>query len=109
MPKPDAHTGPFSALQLNGDGTVTARLEAQSTEYITFVYLNHRGHMSTRTVRRAGAQIIYWGNPEYGYAPGYFFEAYDMDRHALRSFALDNIQRNTGSGVGASDFLILKL
>jgi hypothetical protein len=57
---------------------------------LTFAYKNHRGVVATRQVR--DAILMYDREPAYGYQPGWFIDAYCIDRYARRRFALANIQ-----------------
>jgi len=58
--------------------------------HLTFQYKNHRGVVATRQVR--DAILMYDRAPAYGYQPGWFIDAYCIDRDARRRFALANIQ-----------------
>lgn len=63
---------------------------------LKFIYKNHRGEVAERRVIPLYLDYLEEGNPDYGYAPGWFLtcEDYTGDRDGvIRSFALANIQR----------------
>lgn len=59
---------------------------------IKFMYRNHRGNISERTVRDARIIYDYSVHPEFGYVqPGWYIHGIDEEKNAGRSFALHNI------------------
>lgn len=57
---------------------------------VSFMYTNHRGEKSLRTIIPESLDFIY--NSTYGYQPGWFISGADQDRQgARRSFALSHI------------------
>ena len=52
---------------------------------IVFEYTNHRGEHSTR---RAKPEFIQWGSNEYHKDDQWILEALDLDKKAMRSFAM---------------------
>lgn len=58
---------------------------------IKFLYRNHREEIAERTV--IPHTLEYLTNPPdiYGYKPGWFLQAFCMDRQAMRSFELTRI------------------
>ncbi|MER9436662.1 WYL domain-containing protein [Mesorhizobium sp. M0618] len=56
---------------------------------ITFIYLNHRGESSDRTIEVDSVE--FHRNPAFGYQPGWFISGWDDSRAARRSFALSRI------------------
>ena len=56
-----------------------------SSEPIAFGYTNYRGEQATR---RAIPVRLYWGKTEYHREEQWLFEAYDVEKHAMRDFAL---------------------
>jgi predicted DNA-binding transcriptional regulator YafY len=57
---------------------------------IQFLYLNHAGKLSGRTV--TVDSVEFHRNPGFGYQPGWFISGFDHDKAARRSFALSRIQ-----------------
>lgn len=57
---------------------------------IRFTYTNHRGEKAARDVRPL--KLEYIPRPGYNYEPGWFLTALDVDKNAIRSFALQNIE-----------------
>lgn len=56
---------------------------------VSFAYRNHRGELETRRV--VPEAIEFHANPGYNYQPGWFLTGYDLDRQAVRSFALSHM------------------
>lgn len=56
-----------------------------SSEPISFGYTNYRGEQAAR---RAIPVRLYWGSTEYHREEQWLFEAYDVEKHAMRDFAL---------------------
>ncbi len=65
-------------------------------QVLIFVYTDHRGSRSTRRVL---PDRIWFGRTDWYDEPQWLMDAYDVDRHALRSFALRQIQ-HMGSDTG---------
>jgi hypothetical protein len=61
------------------------------TEYFEFEYKNYEGKVAMRKVRKAGALLCLIKEPGYGYEPGFFLVGHDLDKDAIRSFALTNM------------------
>lgn len=61
----------------------------------SFEYKNYRGEIATRTVHVYCLE--YRQTPGFGYEPGWFLSGFDVDRQAMRSFALENIIRSYGA------------
>ena len=57
---------------------------------LIFYYKNHRGIVEVRQVR--DAILMFDRNPDHGYQPGWFIDAYCLSRRGRRNFALVNIQ-----------------
>ena len=56
---------------------------------IKFMYKNHRDETAERMI--VFESITYEQAPEFDYKPGWFMNGFCHDKHARRSFALDNI------------------
>lgn len=59
------------------------------SEFHQFNYKNHRGEIGLRTV--IIDRIEWLPRPGYSYQPGWFLSGHDVDKNAMRSFALCNI------------------
>lgn len=76
---------------------------------IKFEYKNHRGVIEERTVEPES--LDYMTNPGYGYPPGWFLTCKDYTRGRngdIRSFYLDNIQRNVTESLNRTHRILLK-
>lgn len=60
----------------------------KSEEVVVFKYLNHRNEQAFRRV--APIKIFFNTINHYG-EPGWFMEAYDIDKEAVRDFYMKNI------------------
>lgn len=58
-------------------------------EPVTFQYRNHKGSFATRRVIPRALEFI--PMPGCGYQPGWFLTGHDVDKQAVRSFALTHI------------------
>lgn len=56
---------------------------------VSFVYRNHRGAQSWRTIEFDSLEFHF--NPGFEYQPGWFISGFDLERNARRSFALSHI------------------
>lgn len=56
---------------------------------LTFFYKNWRGEQGYRTVK--GVPLIWYGNTEYHKEDQWFLKAYDVEKDAIRDFALADI------------------
>lgn len=57
--------------------------------YVGFFYTNHRGMSNMRRVRTIAIEHL--SEPGFGYEPGWFLRAFDLDKNAERSFELARI------------------
>lgn len=67
---------------------------------LKFTYENYRGEVGER---RVFPRHMYHGTNEYHTEPGWLIEGWDMDRKALRTFAVDKIDPATVSELGAGE------
>ncbi len=58
-------------------------------EPVAMVYTNYRGEHARRTVL---PERVWFGATEWHPAPQWLLDAYDFDREALRSFALEDVE-----------------
>jgi len=71
--------------RVNNDGPIPT-----PTAPLSFTYTNHRGETGTRRVALHPApQVRYINSPHHG--PGCVLTGFDLDRSAMRDFALDHI------------------
>ena len=68
----------------------------------TFEYLNHRGEIAWRLL--VPYRLEFLEKPGYDYEPGWFLTGYDVEKQAVRSFALDNIIHTDKFGQRADCF-----
>jgi hypothetical protein len=66
-----------------------AREEVSGEGFLCFRYKNYRGEVSERTVRPIR---VYHGATEWHPAPQWLLEAFDMEKDAVRAFAMADIQ-----------------
>lgn len=83
LAKPDENNG-----ETETDNEACTQRDAPS--FITFTYTNYRSETSTRRVALDPApQVRYIDSPHHG--PGCVLTGLDLDRNAMRDFALDHI------------------
>jgi hypothetical protein len=57
-------------------------------QVVTIGYLNHRGEISIRTIIPT---YFGWGKNDYHPEPTFLLDAYDLDKRAHRTFAMNNV------------------
>ena len=64
--------------------------ESSVSAEVEILYTNYRGETSLRSII---PREIWFGKTEWHLGPQWFMDAYDIQRHAVRSFALKDIHR----------------
>lgn len=64
-------------------------IEVPSGKFLKFFYTNWRGEKSHR---KAQIDTIYFGSTEYHKEGQWLMEAFDMDKNALRVFAMKDME-----------------
>lgn len=59
---------------------------------VTFTYKNHRGEISVRLVRPMENNTLVFGSNEFHPEPQWLLRAWDLQKDALRAFAMKDIK-----------------
>lgn len=71
----------------------------------TFTYTNWKGETQVRKV--VPDRVVWLNDPDYGYKPGWFLQAWCLDRDALREFSLDPAHMMPGAPLSTHGVNIL--
>lgn len=69
-------------------------VEVAPQEHVTFDYTNHRGEHNQR---RVAPLRIYFGTSQWHHKQQWLFSAYDLDKKAPRTFAMDDMTNWKGA------------